>query len=147
MHRFGHTLHLLKCTFFVKEVSFLGYVISKEGFKPDPKLVQGIEDLAVPRSVKDLQICLGMFQYQSKFLKDFAFDIEALRVDLTDALHKDAKGPIVISEKGRNAFFAMKKKIVDVVSSKSLLSFPTWNRKHFIETDASRTAVGVGLSV
>ena len=52
-----------------------------------------------------------------------------MRVDLTDALHKDAKGPIVISEKGRNAFFAMKKKIVDVVSSKSLLYFPKWNRK------------------
>ena len=51
MHRFGHTLHLLKCSFFVKEVTFLGYVISKEGFKPDPKLVQGIKDLAVPRSV------------------------------------------------------------------------------------------------
>ena len=60
---------------------------------------------------------------------------KALRVDLTDALHKDAKGPIIISEKGRNAFFAMKKKIVNVVSSKSILYFPKWNRKLFIETD------------
>ena len=37
-------LKLSKCEFHKKEVAFLGYIISKEGLKLDPKKVKLVED-------------------------------------------------------------------------------------------------------
>ena len=142
MWRFGHTLHLLKCTFFASEITFLGYTVNKDGFMPDSKLVQGISSLPIPRSVKGLQVSLGMFQYQSKFLKDFAFDINALRTELTDATAKGLTSNFEISLAAKNYFLNMKSKIESVIINKQFLYFPKWDRKLFIETDASKVAVG-----
>ena len=142
MWRFGHTLHLLKCTFFASEITFLGYTVNKDGFMPDSKLVQGISSLPIPRSVKGLQVSLGMFQYQSKFLKDFAFDINALRTELTDATAKGLTSNFEISLAAKNSFLNMKSKIESVIINKQFLYFPKWDRKLFIETDASKVAVG-----
>ena len=34
-----------KCSFGLKDIPYLGYVITKKGIKPDPKKLQGIMDL------------------------------------------------------------------------------------------------------
>ena len=34
-----------KCSFGLKEIPYLGYVITREGVKPDPNKVQGIMDI------------------------------------------------------------------------------------------------------
>ena len=37
-----------KCSFGLKEITYLGYVTTREGIKPDPKKVQGIMDIRRP---------------------------------------------------------------------------------------------------
>ena len=37
-----------KCSFWLKEIPYLGYVITREGIKPNLKKVQGIMDIGQP---------------------------------------------------------------------------------------------------
>ena len=51
------------CSFGLKEISYLGYVIKREGVKTDPKKVQGIMDLGQPATTTEAQALIGMVQY------------------------------------------------------------------------------------
>ena len=42
-----------KCSFGLKEITYLGYVITREGNKPDPKKVQEIMDLGRPATTSE----------------------------------------------------------------------------------------------
>ena len=42
-------LNLNKCEFGKKEVTFLGYKISEEGSRPDPKNVEAVEKMKPPK--------------------------------------------------------------------------------------------------
>ena len=41
-----------KSTFYVKQVVYLGYVISTEGVKPDPEKVKIVKEWPIPKSIK-----------------------------------------------------------------------------------------------
>jgi hypothetical protein len=45
------------------ETEYLGYILSRDGIKPQPKKVQSILALTPPTSVKELRRFLGMVQY------------------------------------------------------------------------------------
>ena len=44
----GLKVNAHKCSFGLKEIPYLGYVITREGIKPEPKKVQGIMFLGRP---------------------------------------------------------------------------------------------------
>ena len=46
-----------------RKTEYLGYVLSRDGIKPQKKKVQAILGLMPPRSVKELCRFLGMVQY------------------------------------------------------------------------------------
>jgi hypothetical protein len=52
-----------KCVFWLKEVSFLGHVISAEGIVVDPSKVQEILDWKSPKSVTQICSFLGLAGY------------------------------------------------------------------------------------
>ena len=56
-------LKLKKCTFFKEEADYLGFVISKDGIKPDSKKVEAIRDLPEPKSVREIRGFIGMCSY------------------------------------------------------------------------------------
>ena len=56
-------LNAPKCSFGLKEIPYLGYVITREGIKPDPKKLQGIMDLGRPTTTTEAQSLIGMVQY------------------------------------------------------------------------------------
>ena len=45
------------------EIEYLGYILTREGIKPQNKKVQAILALNPPNSVKELRHFLGMVQY------------------------------------------------------------------------------------
>ena len=67
-----------KCFFFRKEISFLGFTISKEGVKIDQSRIQPILDLKPPTNVKGVQSIIGLFNYSRQFIKDFASKVQPL---------------------------------------------------------------------
>jgi hypothetical protein len=54
---------LTKCEFWMKQVAFLGHVISKRGISVDPNKVQDVLSWNVPMSVDDIRSFLGLVGY------------------------------------------------------------------------------------
>eukprot|EP00804_Cyclotella_cryptica_P013981 CCRYP_002486-RA/>CCRYP_002486-RA protein AED:0.28 eAED:0.38 QI:0/0/0/1/1/1/2/0/343 len=59
----GLTGNARKSSFCAVETEYLGYVLSRDNIKPQPKKVQAILALTPPQNVKQLRRFLGMVQY------------------------------------------------------------------------------------
>src|SRR5262249_48451867 len=64
-------LKLSKCEFWLSNVSFLGYMISKEGIPVDPKMVEAISNWPKPTNVIEIHSFLGLVGYYRRFVQDF----------------------------------------------------------------------------
>jgi hypothetical protein len=61
---------LSKCEFWIKQVTFLGHVISKGGIFVDPSKVQDVLSWNAHTSVGDIQSFLGLAGYYRRIFKD-----------------------------------------------------------------------------
>ena len=59
----GLKVNALKCSFGLKEIPYLIYVITREVIKPDPKKVQGTMDIGRPTTTTETRALTGMVQY------------------------------------------------------------------------------------
>ena len=69
-----------KCKWKVREVKFLGVVISPKGVEMQKEKVKGVLNWPAPRSVKEVQKFLGLANYYRRFIKDFARIVALLHV-------------------------------------------------------------------
>lgn len=65
-------LKLAKCKFAQPELKFLGHVITKEGTSMDPAKVKGVADFPQPTTTVEIQCFVGMCNYFSRYIKDYA---------------------------------------------------------------------------
>jgi hypothetical protein len=56
----------------MKQVAFLGHVVSKGGISMDPSKVQDVLNWNEPMSVGDIQSFLGLAGYYRRFIKGFS---------------------------------------------------------------------------
>ena len=66
------TLNKEKQEIGLKEISFHGHVITKDGVKIDDKKVKAINDMQPPTDVSGVKRLCGMVQYMAKFLPDLS---------------------------------------------------------------------------
>ncbi|UYV84889.1 K02A2.6-like [Cordylochernes scorpioides] len=59
----GLTLNKEKCIFSVKEIKFLGHLITERGVLPDPNKVQAIKEFSSPSSISEVRRFLGMVNF------------------------------------------------------------------------------------
>ena len=71
----------------MKEVSFLGHVLSSEGIAVDPSKVQDVLNWKPPRTVHDIRSFLGLAGYYHRFIPDFS----KIAQPMTKLLHKGVK--------------------------------------------------------
>ena len=62
-HRAGINVNATKSTFGVHERENLGYVLTREGIKPQKKKIEVILAINPPKNVKDLRGFIGIVQY------------------------------------------------------------------------------------
>jgi hypothetical protein len=62
---------LSKCEFWMKQVGFLGHIISNGGISVDPSKVQDVLRWNAPTSVGDIWSCLGLAGYYQRFIEGF----------------------------------------------------------------------------
>ena len=72
-----------KCEFWLKELVFLGHVVSAYGVSVIPDKIQSILDGPTPKSVKDIRNFLGLAGYYRRFIEGFSKIAKAL-TDLLD---------------------------------------------------------------
>ncbi len=63
LHDAGLKVNAAKSLFCSHEIEYLGYVLTRDGIKPQPKKVQAILALNLPKNEKKLRHFLGMVQY------------------------------------------------------------------------------------
>jgi hypothetical protein len=71
----------------MKQVAFLGHVISKGGISVDPSKVQDVLSWNAPMSVGNIQSFLGMVGYYRRFIEGFL----KISKPMTELLEKDMK--------------------------------------------------------
>jgi hypothetical protein len=71
----------------MKQVAFLGHVISKEGISVDPSNAQDVLSWNAHTSVGDIQSFLGLAGYSRRFIKGFS----KISKPMTELLEKDKK--------------------------------------------------------
>ena len=122
----------------LKEIPYLGFVITRGGITLEPKRVQGIIDLDRPSATTKVRELIGMFQYYR--------DMWPRRSHILAPLTEAARGP-----KGRTIFWneALEiyfKELKCMVSLETLLSYTDCNLPFTVHTDASDKQLGAVIS-
>ncbi|GBG72073.1 hypothetical protein CBR_g11007 [Chara braunii] len=81
----GFKISLEKSEFFLSEISFLGYVVTPGGLRPDSRKVEAVREAPTPTSLTQVRAFSGLASYYRRFVKGFA----AIARPLTNLLRKD----------------------------------------------------------
>ena len=71
----------------MKEVGFLGHIISGEGIAVDPAKVETVTEWEAPTTVGEIQSFLGLAGYYRRFIENFL----KIAKPMTELLKKDTK--------------------------------------------------------
>ena len=74
-----------KCEFWLKQVGFLGHVLSAKGIAVDPSKVKDVLDWLLPATVSQIRSFLGLAGYYCRFIEGFS----KIAKPMTELLKKD----------------------------------------------------------
>ncbi|GAU37549.1 hypothetical protein TSUD_369970 [Trifolium subterraneum] len=123
---------LSKCEFWLKEVSFLGHVISSGGIAVDPAKVDAVMKWGTPESVSEIRSFLGLAGYYRRFIEGFS----KMALPLTLLTRKDKT--FVWDEKCEKSFKELKKKL----TTAPVLILPDAKESFVMYCDASKLGLG-----
>jgi hypothetical protein len=131
------SLNLKKCKFFKREVRFMGCIITKDGFRPDPERLAAIRELASPSTRSDLQSALGLLGFNRRFIPAYSNVAKSL-YELTK---KDV--PYVWTPERENAFRTL---IRILCESECMLHYPLPDAEFVVFTDGSKEGLAACLA-
>ena len=123
---------LSKCEFWLREVSFLGHIVSEEGIQVDPKKVDVIIEWKPPRNVTEVRRFLGLAGYCRRFVKGLSMTV----APMTRLLQKNVK--FKWSEKCQASF----EKLKAFLTLALVLTQSTYGKEYVIFSDASLNGLG-----
>ncbi len=145
----GLKVDAAKSFFCTHEIEYLGYILTREGIKPQPKKVQAILALNLPNNVKELRHFLGMVQYYrdmwakcSEMLAPLFNLVGECGETKTTRKNKVKKKPWHWDLIHQIAFDNVKATIVKEV----VLAYPDFTKPFEIYTDASTYQLGAVIT-
>jgi len=122
-----------KCEFWIKEVVFLGHVISTEGIIVDPRKVEAVLKWERPTNVIKIQSFLGLARYYRRFIKGFS----TIASPLTKLTRKEVRS--VWSKECEASFQELKERL----TSAPVLALPSGTEGFVVYSDASKRGSGM----
>lgn len=126
------SVNIKKCKFCLKKIKYLGFILSEQGYQPNPERVIAISKVARPQTPKEIRRFLGMAGYYRNFIPNFS----GISAPISDLLKNKPK-KIVWTEAAEKAFISLKEKLM----SEPVLANPDWNKEFTVQTDASDVAI------
>ncbi|WJX88382.1 hypothetical protein P8452_70480 [Trifolium repens] len=123
---------LSKCEFWMKEVCFLGHVISSGGIAVDPAKVNAVLQWGTPESVTEIRSFLGLAGYYRRFIEGFS----KLACPLTKLSRKDKA--FVWDGDCEKCFQELKKRL----TTAPVLTLPDAKESFVVYCDASKMGLG-----
>ncbi|WVZ49842.1 hypothetical protein U9M48_001168, partial [Paspalum notatum var. saurae] len=124
-----------KCAFWLKEVAFLGHILSAKGVAVDPSKVEDVLNWKQPQTVTEIRSFLGLAGYYRRFIKDFS----KIAKPMTALTQKNAK--FAWSSKCEEAFGTLK----TLLTSAPVLAQPDITKPFDVYCDASGSGLGCVL--
>jgi hypothetical protein len=121
-----------KCIWFAASVDYLGFTITRNGIKPQDSKIQGILNIATPKTQKDIRKFVGMVN----FYRDLFPKRAAILAPLTDLCGKNKT--FVWNPEQNEAFL----KVKQLMGQETLLTYPLFDKPFIIYTDASEKQMG-----
>ena len=132
----GHQLYAKpsKCDFGLKEVNYLGHIVSHEGVKVDPNKIKTIMEWPIPKTIKKMRGFLGLTGYYRRFVKNYGHIV----APHTTLLKKDY---FHWNESANVAFEQLKKTGYTTL----VLATLNFTKEFIVECDASGNVIGAVL--
>ncbi|WVZ79126.1 hypothetical protein U9M48_026740 [Paspalum notatum var. saurae] len=124
-----------KCAFWLKEVGFLGHILSEKGVAVDPSKVKDVLNWKQPETVTEIRSFLGLAGYYRRFIKDFS----KIAKPMTSLTKKNAK--FVWGPKCEEGFQELKK----LLTTAPVLAQPDVTKPFDVYCDASGQGLGCVL--
>ena len=129
-------LNRKKCTFFQREVEYLGHIVSEKGIKTDPKKIEAIVNCPIPSSKKQVKSFTGFCSYYRRFIQGFS--------SITKPLYRltEKKTKFDWTDDCQKSFLNLKQ----ALSTPPILASARTDLPSILDTDASDHGIGAVLS-
>ncbi len=105
----GLFVKLEKCVFRVKEISFLGFLLTTEGVKMEPSRVSTIAEWPEPTTFREIQVFLGFANFYRRFILGFSRIVGGLTDMLKGGTQGKFKGvPFTFTPEARTSFLNLR---------------------------------------
>ena len=131
LRKAGLKVNAKKSFFAENKLEYLGFLITRNGIMPLPKKVEALQNIAVPKTKKQLRSFIGLINYY----RDMWIKRSEVLAPLTSMTSKEVKWNW--TEDCQKAFDKIKK----IVSREVLLSYPDFSETFEIHTDASKLKI------
>lgn len=132
LRKANFTLKPSKCHFGVKQVKYLGHVLTKEGVKVDPAKIEVVKNHPRPKNQHEVRQFLGLANYYRRYVKDYA----KIAVPLNSLLQKD--NDFKWTSDCDKSFESLRTSL----TTAPILAFPDMSKPFHLTTDASGHAIG-----
>ncbi|CAL8153028.1 unnamed protein product [Prunus armeniaca] len=126
---------LNKCEFWLRQVKFLGHVISNEGISVDSSKVEAVLNWSQPKNILEIRSFLGLAGYYRRFIKDFS----RIAAPMTKLTQKGVK--FIWTQECEKSFQELKTRL----TTAPILIIPEWDLGYVVYTDASKQGLGCVL--
>ena len=129
-----------KCKFRRAELKFLGHMVDHNGLRVCEEKVKALNEFPRPTNVKEVRRFIGLASWYRRFVPTFA----SIMSPITDLTRGTKRNPVkfVWSELCETAFLTMKQRLMTA----PILVCPDFNKKFYLQCDASQVGLGVILS-
>jgi hypothetical protein len=123
---------LSKCTFYQKQIHYLGHIVSEDGIAVDPEKIEAIKGWPTPKNISEVRSFMGLAGYYRRFIEGFS----KIAHPITSLQKKGIK--FEWTTKCEESFQHLK----DLLTSAPILKIADPNEDFVVCTDACKEGLG-----